>query len=84
MTIEWHTEDCADRRCGGECHVLRFDCGECGDYVELEASEFLIMEKAGGSIVCECGEVIDPYGDAGPSDAECRAAERRQMGFCDF
>ena len=64
--IEWHTEDCFERDCHGECHEPPVvECLNCGEEVDLDEHD-----------TCpECGESVT-YGSV-----DDRGAERRQMGI---
>lgn len=66
-----YPDDCDDDDCNAP-EAADQPCDECD---EPEAADY------GHAILCaECAEGA---GDPGPSDFECRQAERRQMGICD-
>jgi len=70
--MAWHTEECCNRNCRGGCHAGELECSDCG---HVWAGEW-------DDAPDECPECGEPWADAGMSDAEERACERRQMGIC--
>jgi hypothetical protein len=48
MNITYHTEDCGDRDCNGECHEGEIECLNCG---EVWQGEWDDLPEA-----CPCGE----------------------------
>jgi len=56
-------------------------CLECGHGNEL----VMMQDGSTGEWFCEgpvdCEECREPLDDGGPSESECRASERRQMGI---
>lgn len=71
MKTIYHTENCENRRCTGQCHEVALECLECG------WEEVVDEDDPQPSKCPECGTELT-FSEAGPDEA---AAERRQMGI---
>lgn len=71
MRAIYHTEECSNTRCTGQCHEVLLECLDCA-WEEVYDEEDTLPSKCP-----DCDEELT----CGAADPDEAAAERKQMGI---